>query len=225
MKVSSVSVWLLSFAMFSAACATSSTEEGAESEDSELGEAFRSPLDDRGALPLEAKAIRYPDDPRPFENALFGLSQTPGESRYVAYRFDARQGDGLLLAASKTSTTTTNGECDEALRIWLLDSKKRVVRAGTQKCEGEYEVPGIQTKSAILRHYLEESGNYTLVVAVLPSRTAPESAPIRTQPWKWVGVEVIRSHEEHQGGLQSRCQDGVDVLCSAALRCERARCK
>jgi hypothetical protein len=218
-------ICLVPTVIFAAACAGEPVDESTGAQDSALGEVFRSPLHELGALPLEPTAIRYPEDPRPFEQAYFGVSQTAGQSPYVAYRFDARKGDGVLLVAGKTSTTTTDGACDEVTRIWLLDQDHRVVRAGAQKCAGEYEVPGLQATSKILRHYVDEDGSYTLVVAVLPAKTAPAGAPIRTQPWQHVGIEVIRSHEENQGAPQSRCQDGVDILCRSELRCERARCK
>jgi hypothetical protein len=192
---------------------------------SELNEVFRSPLHDLGQLPLDRRAIHYAEDPRPFDEAMISVSQTPGESRYVAYRLEAKQGDGLLLAAQKTTATETSGSCDEVVRIWLLDARNVVVRTGSQICESEYEVPGLQSKSNILRHYFANSGTYKIVAAVLPARAAASHAPIRTQPWRFLSLHGVRSHEENQGAQQSRCEDGIDILCRSDLRCERARCK
>lgn len=206
-------------------CAAEAVVEDAAAQEPELNQVFRSTLQDLGAIPLEQKTIHYAEDPRPFEDAFLGVSQTEGESRYVAYELEALKGDGLLLSAHKTSATETSGSCDEVVRLWLLDSSKRVVRTGTQSCEYVYEEPGLTTKSNILRHYVEKDETFKIVVAVLPARNAATQAPIRTQPWKWVSLDVIRSHEENQGGLQSRCQDGADVLCKPELKCERARCK
>lgn len=216
---------ILLLSILSAACAAESHDESVEAAEAELGQSFRSQLHDLGALPFESRNIHYAEDARPFEEANVSLSQAAGESRYVAYQFDALKGDGLLIAAGKTTASETNGECDEVVRTWLLDSAKRVVRTGTYGCEAEHEVPGLQTKSNILRHYLAKSGSYTLVVAVLPSQHAPSHAAIRTEPWKWVRLDVIRTHKEDQGAAQARCENGVDIYCKPELRCERARCK
>jgi hypothetical protein len=214
---------LVAAVLLTPACAVESQDDA--SEESELGRAFRSPLHDRGALPFESKSIHYPEDARPYERATLGVAQTAGESRYVAYHFDAEKGDGLLLSAGKTTESETNGECDDVVRLWLLDSNERIVRTGSYRCEAEYEEPGLQSRSQILRHYLTKGGSYTLVVAVLPARSARPSAPIHTQPWKWVSLDVVRTHKEDQGEDQARCQDGIDIYCRPALRCERARCK
>lgn len=209
----------------SAACAVEADDAALAAQEAELGDVFRSELFDLGALPLEARKISYPEDARPFDDARPSVSQRPGESRYVSYTIDAKKGDGLLFAANKTSATETSGSCDEIVRVWLLDENRRIVRAGSSSCASEYEVPGLQSSSKILRHYFESAGSYRLVVAVLPASGAAATAPIRTQPWKFVALDVVRSHEENQGAAQSRCQDGTDILCRAELRCERARCK
>jgi hypothetical protein len=205
----------------SAGCAAA-TEEDVESDEAEISQVFRSALEDRGRVPLEAKEIHYPEDARPFERARMSVAQTPGGSRYVAYSFKARKGDGLLLAAQTSDSFTS---CNSVARLWLLDADNRVVKTGTRQCVAERDVPRPQSKSNILRHYLEKGGAYKLVVAVLPARDAAADDPVRTEPWTRLSVEMVRTHAEDQGASRARCQDGIDVFCDPALRCERARCK
>lgn len=207
----------------SAACGAADSPE-IESDESDLT-AFRSTLDQRGELPLEARRIRYPEDARPYESLNTNVSRTRGSSEYVAYSFKGAKGDSVLLAAQKTSATTTNGNCDESVRLWLLNSKNQVVRTGSKKCYQEPEVPGLQSRSDIMRYSLPKADTYKVVIAVLPSETAPANAPIRTQPWKWVNVDIFRSAKADLGAAGSRCEDGLDMLCQSQLRCDRARCK
>ncbi|MFO0737530.1 MAG: hypothetical protein U0270_16680 [Labilithrix sp.] len=80
--------------LFVTACSADVPDEATVAQEGELGQVFIG-ADDRGALPLEARTIHYAEDARPFEAASFGTSQTAGGSRYVAYHFDAKKGDGL----------------------------------------------------------------------------------------------------------------------------------
>lgn len=214
----------LSFA-FPLACGGETSEEETDSQEAEIGEAFRSKVEDRGALALEDRKVPYKEDARPYETADLGVKQTPGGSRYVGYTLKVEKGDGLLLAAQKGSETTPDAGCDDVVRLWILDSKNRVVRTGTQYCESEYEVPDVQSKSKITRHYFDSAGMYKIVLAVLPGRGVPANSPSRKAPWGYVSLDVIRSHEADQGEAGSRCTNGVDILCQSTLKCERARCK
>lgn len=215
---------LLVTSFFAATAACGAADTGVESEDSELT-AFRSSVDLRGQLALEAQTLRYAEDARPFESLAIDISRTPGKSEYVGYTFTGQKGDSILLAAQKTSQTVTRDTCDEVVRIWLLNSKNQVVKSGTKKCYAEPEVPGLQSRSDIMRYSLPKADTYKVVVAVLPSEAAYPSAPIRTQPWQWLHLDMFRSAKADLGGAGSRCQDGLDMLCQDSLRCERARCK
>jgi hypothetical protein len=218
-----------------AAALTALSTACAGAEDSALGEemdadeaaltAFRSNVDNRGTVPLVATKIAYPEDARPYETANVALSQTSGKSKYIAYSLRAKKGDGLLLSAYKQTDSTRAGECEEIVRMWLLDSQNRIVKTGTKKCYSEYEEPGLRSKSDTLRYYVENDDTYKVVVTVLPARSAPAYADIRKNPWKWVSLDVIRTKAANQGELGSRCENGTDILCQSTLRCERARCK
>jgi hypothetical protein len=220
---------LLNAAMFcalSVACAGTSTtvDENFDEEEAALT-AFRSNLDDRGALPFVARKIHYPEDPRPFEGADVSLAQTAGRSKYVSHSFRAKKGDGLLISAHKQTDSTGAGDCEEIVRMWLLDSQNRVVKTGTKKCYSEYEEPGLRSQSDALRYYVESDDTYKIVVTVLASPSAHANADIRKSPWKWTSLDVIRSTKANQGAPNSRCEGGTDILCQSSLRCERARCK
>lgn len=222
MKLARIMSNFAALTFFLVGCA-STAEEDVASEEADL-QAFRSTLEDRGALPLQAATIDYPEDARPFEEADLDLSQTVGGSKYVSYSFNAKAGDGLLLASRKTNHGM-GSDCTAMVRLWLLDSDNRVVKTGNKICESEFEEPGMQSKSNILRHYLAKSGTYKVVVAVLPGKTASANDPVRSEPWKFVNLRMVRTHKVDQGALRARCQDGIDVFCSDSLRCERARCK
>jgi hypothetical protein len=205
-----------------AACASGGENDAIETEEAELNQVFRSAVQDRGPLAMSNETLKYPEDARPFRTFHDFTEPSAVSSRYVGYTLIAKKGDGLLFAA-ESAGEGANSECKSVVRTWIVDSSNRVVSTGTRACEQNPE-EGPQAKSKILRHYFDKSGTYRLIVSLVPASTASRVDAVRTSPWS-VWLDVVQSSKADQGKRDARCQDGVDILCEASLKCERARCK